>query len=233
MRIDIRGSLIPNNYKVWYDWMEQDSTCPRDVRSLLDQAEEGEEIEVYINSPGGVIDVGSEIYAALHQIRDKVKIYVTGQACSAASVVAMAAHCEMASTALMMVHCVSTSVSGNHADMEHAAEMLSTADKAMCQAYVEKTGMTEEEALAMMEHETWLTAAQAVEKGLVDGVMDEAAGGAMVASGSDIYEPTPEQLERARTAMSQKKPVDNSETVKALRNSINRRRRKGKYNEQA
>lgn len=66
----------------------------------------------------------------------------------------------------MMVHCVSSGARGNHSDMEHAAEVLRTADRALCTAYMAKTGMTEEEALDMMEHETWLTAAQARERGI-------------------------------------------------------------------
>ena len=45
--------------------------------------------------------------------------------------------------------------------MEHTAEVLRTADKALCSAYTTKTGMSEDEALNMMEHETWLTAEQA------------------------------------------------------------------------
>ena len=52
--------------------------------------------------------------------QDNVKIFVTGQACSAASIIAMAGHCSMTPTSLMMVHCVSTGARGNHSDMEHA-----------------------------------------------------------------------------------------------------------------
>ena len=55
-----------------------------------------------------------------------MKIYITGEACSAASVAAMAAYCEMSPTALMMVHCVSTYVEGNHNSLEHTAEVLRT-----------------------------------------------------------------------------------------------------------
>lgn len=177
-RIDIRGKLIPNDYKWFYDWFEEDSTCPRDVAKVLDLAQDGEDLEVYINSPGGIIDVGSEIYTLLRDAkkRTNLKLYITGEACSAASVIAMAGHCEMSPTALMMVHCVSIDgAGGNHADMEHTAEVLRTADRALCTAYMEKTGMTEQEALEMMEHETWLTAGQAVERGLVDAVMFEEA----------------------------------------------------------
>ena len=64
-RINVRGVMIPNDYKWYYDWFGEDSTCPRDVQKVLDAMAEGDEIEVYINSPGGVIDVGSEIYTLL------------------------------------------------------------------------------------------------------------------------------------------------------------------------
>lgn len=171
-RIDIRGVMIPNDYKWYYDFLEEDSTCPRDVRQVLDIVQPGDEVEVYINSGGGVIDVGSEIYTMLRE-RSDVKIYITGQACSAASIVAMAGYCEMSPTALMMVHCVSTGVRGNHSDMEHTAEVLRTADKALSSAYIAKTGKSEQEVLDMMEKETWLSAEQAKTEGLIDAIMFE------------------------------------------------------------
>lgn len=172
-RINIRGVMIPNDYKWYYDYFGEDSTCPADVQKIIDAFNAGDEIEVYINSPGGVIDVGSEIYTMLREKRENVNIYITGEACSAASIVAMAGHCEMSPTALMMVHCVSSRMSGNHRDMEHMAAVLSTADKALSTAYMEKTGMSQHDVLKMMEAETWLTAAQAKEKGMVDAVMFE------------------------------------------------------------
>ena len=171
-KIDIQGVLIPNDYKWYYDFFKQDSTCPRDVRKVLDSVQPGDEVEVYINSGGGVIDVGSEIYTMFRE-RPDVKIYITGQACSAASIIAMAGYCEMSPTSLMMVHCVSTGVRGNHNDMEHTAEVLRTADKALSSAYVAKTGKSEKEVLEMMEKETWLNAEQAKAEGLIDAIMFE------------------------------------------------------------
>ncbi len=171
-RIDIRGVMIPNDYKLYYDYFGEDSTCPRDVQKIID-ASPNEVHDVYINSPGGVIDVGSEIYTMLRAHQPGVKIHIVGEACSSASVAAMAGYSEMSPTALMMVHCVSTGVRGNHSSMEHCAEMLRTADRALCQAYMAKAGMTEQEALEMMEHETWLTAQQALDRGLIDAIMFE------------------------------------------------------------
>lgn len=170
-RINIKGVMIPNDYKWYYDWFGADSTAPKDVTDVLKNVQPGDEVEVMINSPGGIIDVGSEIYTMLRQCAADVKIYITGQACSAASIVAMAGYCEMSPTALMMVHCVSSGTEGNHSDMEHMAETLRTADNALSTAYVAKSGMSQEEALEMMEHETWLTADQAKEKKLIDKVM--------------------------------------------------------------
>lgn len=200
-RIDIRGEMIPNDYKWYYNYLEIDSTCPNDVSKIVNQANPGDDINVYINSPGGRIEVGSEIYTLLRDAssRCNVKIYIVGQACSAASVAAMAGHCEMTPTALMMVHCVSTSrVSGNHTVMEHTAEMLRTADRAMCTAYMAKTGMSEQEALDMMEHETWLTAQQAKDRGLIDAIMFEEEEKAPLVAGPGFKLPTKEQMERVK-----------------------------------
>ena len=204
-RINIRGVLIPNDYKWFYNFFEEDSTCPADVQKILDIIEEGDEIEVYINSPGGVIDVGSEIYALLRSHSDHVKIYITGEACSAASVVAMAAYCEMAPTTLMMVHCVSTAAAGNHNDMEHTAEILKTADKALCTAYMNKAGMTEQEALKLMEAETWLTAEKAKENGLIDGIMFEGNRNTdvVMTAGPLFTLPSEEKMEKAKRMVKQ------------------------------
>lgn len=203
-KINIRGVIIPNDYKWFYDWFGEDSTCPSDVSKVLDAVVPGDEIEVYINSPGGVIDVGSEIYTLLRTAAGNhdLKIYITGEACSAASVIACAAYCEMAPTALMMVHCVSTQAAGNHTAMEHMALRLRTADEALCTAYTAKTGMTQEEVLDMMEKETWLTASQAKEKGLIDAVMFEEKEEKLPFVAGPLFAlPSQEQMDRVRSVM--------------------------------
>ena len=224
-KIDIRGDIIPTDYKWYYDWFGMESTCTRDVTRVLDSMVAGDEVDVYINSHGGVIDVGSEIYTLLRQKAETnpVNIYITGQACSAASIIACASHCAMSPTALMMVHCVSSGISGNHNDMEHMAEVLRTADRALCSAYTAKTGMTEEEALEMMENETWLTAEQAKEHGLVDEIIFESKEGEvlpMVASCGLFTLPTEEQMAKARKMAIvhiEPEPEDTAEATKQAR----------------
>lgn len=213
-RINIRGVMVPNDYKWYYDFFGEDCTCPNDVQQIMDIFQDGDEIEVYINSPGGVIDVGSEIYTLLRSRKENVKIYITGEACSAASVAAMAAYCEMSPTALMMVHCVSTYADGNHSDLEHVAETLRTADKALSSAYAAKSGMEEKDVLQMMENETWLTAQQALEKGLIDAVMfqDNSSQGSLVA-GPLFALPTKEQMEKVNKAMQGDTPGNDGQRV--------------------
>lgn len=196
MRINVYGVIIPNDYKWYFDWFDEDSTCPRDVNNILNEAN-GEEVEVYINSPGGIIEAGSEIYTMLREYQGDIKIKIVGQACSAASIIAMAGYCEMAPTALMMVHCVSTRASGNHNDMEKTAEVLRIADDALSNAYMAKSGMSKEEALEMMEKETWLTAHQAKERGLVDAIMFEESE-PLKLTASNFELPTEEQMSRVK-----------------------------------
>ena len=226
-RFDLRGPMIPNDYKWYYDWFGEDSTCPADLKKIMDIFQPGDELEVYINSPGGVIDVGSEIYTILRSHAEETKIYITGEACSAASIVAMAAHCEMAPTALLMVHCVSSGAIGNHNAMEKAAEILRTADEALCNAYVAKAGMTKEEALAMMEHETWLTADQALERGLIDKVMfkDDTMPDLLM---DGLFElPTEAQMEKARAIMNQEETPGKAPDVLLLQAKLDFMRLKG------
>ena len=225
-KINIRGVLIPNDYKWYYDILDYDSTCPADVQKILNDFKEGDEIEVYINSPGGVIDVGSEIYTLLRSKKDNVKIYITGEACSAASIVAMAGYCEMSPTALMMVHCVSTKASGNHSNMEHTAEVLRTADKALSTAYIFKTGMTEEEALDMMEHETWLTAEQAKERGLIDNIMfEERTEESPFVAGPLFALPDENRMEKVRSML--KEADSNKESVSLIQVKLDLLKLKG------
>lgn len=172
MRIDVKGVIVGNDDKMVYDYFNLESTCPKDVITAMERAK-GQSVEVFVNSGGGDIFAGSEIYTELKAYQGEVKIHVVGLAASAASVIAMAGKSDISPTAMLMVHNVSAYTGGDYHDMEKASEVLQEANKAMAAAYIAKTDMSEKDALAMMDKETWLTAQQAVEKGLIDSVMFE------------------------------------------------------------
>ena len=172
-KIDIKGRISQNDDRDVMEYWGLEYTCPADVHKAIDGIADGDDVDIYINSGGGEVFAGSEIYTAIRELdqRANVTIKITGLAASAASFIAMAAHSQISPTAQIMIHCVSTIAAGNHNDMEKAAEELKEADRALCRAYMDKTGMQEEEALALMESETWMSATRAVELGLVDEIM--------------------------------------------------------------
>lgn len=171
--INIQGDIVPNDDKWIYDWFDMDATSPADVRAVLDTKPDGELLTVQINSGGGSVFAGQEIYSLLRG-RDDVEIEVQSMAGSAASVIAMANKAYMSPLAMIMIHNVSmVGASGDHHDMKKNAEILQRMDEALASAYVEKTGRSEEEILKLMDRETWITANQAVEMGFVDGIKDD------------------------------------------------------------
>lgn len=132
------------------------------------------DVVVWINSPGGSVIVGSEIYTMLRSYNGRVRVVIDGIAASAASVIAMAGdEVVMSPTAYMMIHCASTVAYGNRQAMEQGAEMLMEVDKGIISAYQLKTGRSAEELQAMMERETWMNATRARELGFCDRILFE------------------------------------------------------------
>lgn len=167
-KLEVKGTIISNNQKWIYDLFEMDSTSPKDI--LL--PENNEPLEVVINSGGGDVYAGSEIYTALRDYRGDVTVKVVGIAASAASVIAMAGDTiEISPTAQIMIHNVLSGASGDHRALAHEAEVLKNYNNSIANAYLDKTGIEKDELLELMNHETWLTAEQAVEKGFADKVM--------------------------------------------------------------
>lgn len=168
--IDIKGEIINSNNQWIYDWLGMEATSPKKIPDALRDAG-GEDVEIHINSPGGDVFAGSEIYTLLRGYSGKVKIKILGIAASAASVIAQAGESEISPTGMFMIHNVKTWSSGDYRDMEYTAEALKAANESIINAYMAKTGMTQEELQGLMDRETYMAAAQAVEYGFVDKVM--------------------------------------------------------------
>ena len=168
--INIRGDIVGNDDKWIYDFFDMDATCPKDVTDIIQAAEEGEEIEVLINSGGGSVMAGQEIYSALAKSRNVI-IRIQSLAGSAAGVVAMAGHSIISPVAMIMIHNVSLSgASGDYHDMQKNAEILKQMNAAMASAYTQKSGRPLDEILKLMDKETWLTANQCLDYGFVDEI---------------------------------------------------------------
>lgn len=173
-KINIKGPIINSSRQWIYDYFEIEATSPSSVNKILNSIVGSEDLEVEINSCGGDISAGSEIYTAIRGYnKGNVKINIVGSAFSAGSVIAMAGECYMSPTAMMMCHKVSSGACGNSDDMDKMSDTLKIADQTIANAYIAKTGMSMKDALKMMADETWLTAQQAKDLGLIDGIMFE------------------------------------------------------------
>lgn len=169
--IQMNGEVIPSDYADVYDYLGYENINPKAIKQALNEAN-GSEVELEINSPGGYVDAGSEIYTALKEYSGKVTAKITGQACSAASWIALAAdRVEMSPTAQMMIHRASTMSIGNSDDLASDLNALNSLDKSFVDLYSQRTGLDAQEVYRLMCNTTWMNAKEAVDKGFADEIM--------------------------------------------------------------
>lgn len=171
--IDVKGTIVNNEDKWIYDWLDIQAVCPKDIQNALNEAA-GDEVLLQINSGGGDIFAGSEIYYHISNYSGNTIADIVGFAGSAATVVACGAKLvRAAATAMYMIHNVSGGARGDYNVMDHNSQILKTANESIAAAYQNKTGMQKDEILNLMNQETWLSAEQAREKGFIDEILGE------------------------------------------------------------
>lgn len=133
-------------------------------------------INVYINSYGGEVAEGLAIYNALKRHKAKVVTYCDGFACSIASVIFMAGDERVMSNAsLLMIHNAWTFVQGNSKELRKQADDLDVITQASVNAYMSSVNITEKELKKMLDNETWLASAEALEKGFATSVINDSS----------------------------------------------------------
>lgn len=171
-KINIKGSIVSNDDAWIYELFEIEHTSPKSVNDAIKELKDNDKVIVEINSGGGSVFAGSEIYTAIRKLNAKIEI--VGLAGSAASFIAMASDdVSISPTAQIMVHRASTIQLGNKHDMDDMSKMLDSIDSSIAYAYKNKTKLGQDELLEMMSKETWLNAQESVEKGFADSVMFE------------------------------------------------------------
>jgi len=130
-------------------------------------------LELRLNSPGGSVFDAVAIYNALQRHEGTVTVAIDGIAASAASYIAMAGDTVvMPENAFLMIHDPSGMVMGNAGDMRSMAEALDKIAGSLVRGYAAKSGKPDEGIAALMAAETWLDAADALELGLADKVIE-------------------------------------------------------------
>ena len=152
------------------------------VKYVLDNSK-GKPVNVAISSLGGFVDTGLQIYE-LFKNHGEVNVEFLGMSASAATFMAMGAKSiKMAKNALILIHNSMTWVgeygSRNKEQIDECIkrlkfqrDQLSTIDDVLAQIYADRNGKSIEDVKAKMKVAAWIKAADAVEFGIVDEVID-------------------------------------------------------------
>lgn len=166
-------------------WTDDGLVVARDVRANLSQYRN---VTVYLNSPGGDVLAGAELYTALREHHENgmgdVTVIITGIAASAASVVAMGGSRVMISpAAYMMIHNPWSMEAGDAEQFRRTADVLDELAAGIAMAYHLRTGKPMDEIRAMMDSETWMSAQTCVDEGFADAILFGGAAPAQSAIG--------------------------------------------------
>ena len=141
----------------------------------LESENPSKDISFYINSPGGVVSAGLAIYDTMQFIRSPVSTVCIGQAASMGSLL-LCAGAKGRRYALpnsrIMVHQPSGGAQGQAADIEIQAREILTLRGRLNDLYVRHTGQALQAIEGKLERDTYMSAAEACEFGLVDEVVE-------------------------------------------------------------
>lgn len=188
-------------------WLFGEGFGAKDFLAKLRSAPKAQEIDLRVNSNGGVVDDARAMVNLLgERAAAGVKItgYVDGIAASSASFLLTAAHrVVMPSNAFLMIHEVRGGVRGRAQDLESAAEVFRKTNEQLAEAYAaasERRGKKKSKAdylAKMASGDFYLTAEEAVDWGLADAVAEPLKVAASLAALDLLPENAPEALRGA------------------------------------
>ncbi|RVT95430.1 ATP-dependent Clp endopeptidase proteolytic subunit ClpP [Rhodovarius crocodyli] len=145
---------------------------------FLESENPTKEISFYINSPGGVVSSGLAIYDTMQYIRCPVSTVCMGMAASMGSLLLTAGEKGKRfalPNARVMVHQPSGGARGQATDIEIQAREILTLRKRLNAIYVEHTGQSMDAIESKLERDSYMSAIEAKEWGLIDEVVTKRA----------------------------------------------------------
>jgi ATP-dependent Clp endopeptidase proteolytic subunit ClpP len=182
-------------------------------------------INLYINSPGGVVWEGIAIYNWLANHGAQINVRVDGQAASMGSIIAMVGNnISIAKSAYFMIHDPWVVMSGNAEDLRKEADLLEKLEDTMAEIYAEKSGKDKAEIRQLMHQETWFNGQESVDFGLAMMIdQDSSTGGQTAAFDLTMFgraphqQPTRPPVQRAASA---RNANDKTKETKAMNEEL-------------
>ena len=134
------------------------------------------EINLYINSPGGVVTAGMAIYDTMQFIKPAVSTLCMGQAASMGSLLLCAGEKDMRfalPNARIMVHQPSGGYQGQASDIERHAQDIVKMKRRLNEIYVKHTGQKYDTVEKTLDRDHFMTAQETKDWGIIDQVLDK------------------------------------------------------------
>ena len=141
---------------------------------FLESVDADKDIQLYINSPGGSVSAGLGIYDTMQLISCDVATICTGMAASMGAVLLTAGAAGKRSAlphSRVMIHQPLGGVQGQASDIEITAREIAKTKRELYEILASHSGKSIEKIEADADRDYWLTAAEAVEYGLIDKVL--------------------------------------------------------------
>lgn len=174
MRTQLNGYVVEDADAEIYRWWGYPVCCPADIRKAVAENPPGETLTVEINSPGGSMWAGFEMYSVLLGAPCDTEAEVQSLSASAASTAMLGCKRVKATpVAQVMIHNPIILAEGNQYDHQKTADTVAKFAQSVLNAYELKSNgkRTRAELKAMMDAETWFPVQEAVAAGLVDEII--------------------------------------------------------------
>lgn len=170
--------LLLKKRRIFFSTAVTDESAKDAIRKLwyLEHTAPGEPILFVINSPGGSVDSGFAIWDQIMMITSPVVTLVTGLAASMGSVLSLAAAPGKrfaTKSARIMIHqpLISGVIQGQATDLEIQAKEIIKTRKQIVDVYAKATGKDSELIEKTIDRDTWMSADEAKDFGLLDGIV--------------------------------------------------------------
>ncbi|MDO4989304.1 MAG: Clp protease ClpP [Eubacteriales bacterium] len=194
MKIMLYGEIVSDEWEWVYSLFQIPHCCPKQVREAIEQLPAGEDLILEINSPGGNVWAGFEIFGLLQACSAHTEAHIIALAASAATTVCSGCDTVLSSpVAQIMIHQPAVPVEDymNNEDTKRLQNFLDSVKASIINGYVVKSGgkATRRTFEKLVDQSTYMPVQDAMDLGLVDGLLDAddelqsvitAAGGVVV-----------------------------------------------------